>query len=655
MGTSVAGGRIRLDLKFIKTMYTNTVTRREKLAMQEGFISNVTKMFKVNKIQESFIDLYKGFPRIRTRAVEPLKFIMNVAEYSKFIGTTFFRVGSQPIKFRMFNLSFIQFVKHTYDKINKDILDIIIKELINFRVVTEGNYLSNQKSFKNMAEGNSRTNSVKAESMLEELSQIDFYGLNLKLIDFDITSDLLDFVKLNKQSYPGLITSNYFGLTRDKTLQATLECTKRLFDFICENPVKYCGLYKILGREKDIKCTDEGVTKGTRPVLAPEEALTLIGGLFSQIITLSIRQDKENNIFIGKTLSKNSYLGYFKQAADYYYSLSIDWNTFDQFVDEESIIAACAIFRSMFPEEKKYDRLFYFLATSLIHKNIVFPPGVIYECTNGLPSGHPFTSILGSLINYIHCSRALLRTYKSHKDKYGNFNWLSQFMGDDSRHLLKKIKYLHETLFFNLSNCSSLVITQEDFSLNPVISSIADFNDKFLKRCVSYDQLIYWERQSIIRKLIYPSKPKTFYYDLRQWILNWVDTAPGDIVLNKMLEHYLEYISKVLPTKYYNDGMKNFIQVMSSHLFERVTLRSFQRIYNDMKTHIEDSTTRVNMHQAFSIPLIKKHIISNDVQALIFTSLLDGRQYVKHRNVINLINKLVQEALEYKMPNAPNI
>lgn len=635
-------------------MYTNVVTRREKKAISDGFISNVRKIFKIKHIQSAIITLKGGLPHIVSNAVSPIDFFMNVNKYSKYIGTTFFRTGSIPIKFRHLNLNFVSFVKDNYDRINKRITDYIVDELLNFRIVVEGSYLSNQNSFKNMSKGNERTNKFKAEEILDDLDKAEFYGLNMFLIDIDIDSSLLKYVQMNKESFPGIMTSNYFGNTRKETMQSTLVCAERLFDFIGKHSVKYCGLYKVLGREKDVKCTEDSVIKGTRPILAPEEMLTLIAGLFSQLITISIRQDKENNLFIGKTLSKNSYRSFYDKCPNYYYMLSSDWQNFDQYVDEESILAACSIFRSLFPSDKKYDRYFYFIATSLIHKNIVFPPGVIYECTNGIPSGHPFTSILGSLINYIHWTRILYYSYGNIRNDKGEPNWISQYMGDDSRHLLKKAPVLEYLLRSNIDNLSSLQMDEKDFSLNPVISTIHDYNDKFLKRCLSYDQLVYWDRRSIIRKLIYPSKPKTQYHDLRSWILNWVDTAPGDIILNNFLGQYLDYISFLLDRRIYSGEMSLLVKGLSSRLLAKVTSRSFQRIYSDMKVSLEDRSDVSRMHQAFSIPLIKHHIISEDVQAILFTTIMDGRQYLKYRNVLEMVSKRNQEFLTYKMPNAPN-
>jgi len=78
---------------------------------------------------------------------------------------------------------------------------------------------------------------------------------------------------------------------------------------------------------------------------------------------------------------------------------SPDWSSFDNHVYEELIVMAVAMLRSCYPDDERHDNYFLYMCSSLVFKNVVFEPGVVMRLDKGIPSGHPWTSIVDTLIN----------------------------------------------------------------------------------------------------------------------------------------------------------------------------------------------------------------------------------------------------------------
>nr|QOW97232.1 RNA-dependent RNA polymerase [Amalga-like chassivirus] len=518
-----------------------------------------------------------------------------------------------------------------WNSIPSELRDEYINQLINYRVVISGSFTTNQQSFIDMSNGNDNSNKIKAEEYLEYVLLTDLYGLKLAVVDKDITPDLLKHVYLNSDSFPGIMTENYFGRERKQTIQFTLPIAEQLLEVIKNKSVKYCGLWKILGREKDVKLTPEGVLKGTRPVLAPEELLNLIGGLIGQLVTLGLRSIDDNLFFIGKSFERKAFESFYENNKWFDVMCSEDFIGFDKFVDRELILSACAIIRSLLPEDKQYDRIMYFLATSLIHKHVVAPPGVIYEISNGLPSGHPLTSLVGTLINYIVWNRILCKVYGgSHDINTGKPNWKSRFCGDDAQHLLKYISNLANKIERAFKDDCPLSIEPLQQNFYPISSRCPEFNAKFLKRCVNSDGMVYWERASIMKKLLYPPIEKKDYFEMREWVNHWIEAAPGDLAMNDLLRGYLMFIGiKPLGEVFKKEPVK-LRQSLALNILEEVTLRGLLRVGTERwESTLVVSKPRKNV-QACYLPLVKTMIPTRDIQTLALTSIMDSRQYLKY-------------------------
>jgi len=63
------------------------------------------------------------------------------------------------------------------------------------------------------------------------------------------------------------------------------------------------------------------------------------------------------------------------------------------------MVLACALLEQVFEESEVSRNYFYYIASSVVDKHIIMEPGVLYKIMKGLPSGHPFTSLVNTLCN----------------------------------------------------------------------------------------------------------------------------------------------------------------------------------------------------------------------------------------------------------------
>lgn len=79
---------------------------------------------------------------------------------------------------------------------------------------------------------------------------------------------------------------------------------------------------------------------------------------------------------------------------------SPDWSQFDNHIYEELIVVAFSLLEQCWDESEGFQHNYnQFVLESIIDKHVVLDSGHIYCLRKGLPSGHPLTSVINSLIN----------------------------------------------------------------------------------------------------------------------------------------------------------------------------------------------------------------------------------------------------------------
>lgn len=148
--------------------------------------------------------------------------------------------------------------------------------------------------------------------------------------------------------------------------------------------------------------SEEEKTLKARPVALCDNVINIITGGVSQFIFAHYKYLPVSELFIGKSLKPqdvSSLSTLMKCGHGKYMYLSPDWSAFDNHAYEELIVTAFFILKNCFSRAKATRGVFFFLITSFLDKFILIDPGFIIKLTKGIPSGHPFTTLVGSLVN----------------------------------------------------------------------------------------------------------------------------------------------------------------------------------------------------------------------------------------------------------------
>uniref|UniRef100_A0AAU7YTA7 RNA-dependent RNA polymerase n=1 Tax=Conidiobolus non-segmented RNA virus 2-1 TaxID=3233686 RepID=A0AAU7YTA7_9VIRU len=235
------------------------------------------------------------------------------------------------------------------------------------------------------------------------------YGIILNAIDHGLPTlklrelpkprlGALEDVRINKSAHPGFY-SRRFAKNKYDRIDVQRDIARDLFSRTARKPHADTSLWMCGAREKR-NDVDNGDPIKSRLILMPETAPALVSSMYSQPVGDLIAHH-ESPIHIGTKSGRNAHESFCKLFDPCEYTIAADWKSFDSCVSEHLIVGAFMIIRSMFPDGDDVDNHFLYFMSSMVFKNVVTPGGYVYRIRRGLPSGSPWTSVIGSLVNWL--------------------------------------------------------------------------------------------------------------------------------------------------------------------------------------------------------------------------------------------------------------
>lgn len=377
-----------------------------------------------------------------------------------------------------------------------------------------------------------------ANDLLDILDEEDYPWIKLPKLKFPDVEDLKNvFVKSRANS--GYYTSKFFGTDKFSSAVPSHRAAEYVFEQLKSKEFYYEGLWSLYGRSKITKLSlDPEEPLQTRCVWVPEHFLVILGGLIVQQFTWSLQSIKRNCLFIGKNFKSSEIKWIHDMDGFADFKGRCDWSHFDANVSSEEMLAALSLISKCYGEDDLVVRYFSLMYWTLKNKNLVVPPGFVYRFEKGLPSGHPFTSLVGTLVNYIRWVVILQKVYGRGRV---SSNSSACFAGDDTNIWLK-----YNENVFNIDKiitscspdwkCDSVVE-----SLVPSVQILDESQPHFLKRGLYKGGIIGWSLASALKAFSYPKNHKFSDYEQRTWFYDMVVTAPGNLRLNHIILEYLSY------------------------------------------------------------------------------------------------------------------
>lgn len=341
------------------------------------------------------------------------------------------------------------------------------------------------------------------------LSAIDYRGgvdLHLpKMESFD--SSAVRNVRVNPKAFSGLQTSKMFGYRMRDSVKFTKSLTERLWKSCIRDRLRPdVSLWAVGGREKHVNIADcEFKPRRTRLVLQCEDSVKLLGNAVLQPFTSRLTGLMSGSFMIGRSMEDFKFDEFYRRfncdSDPNFGVIDADWSQFDNYVYEELIVSAFGVIRSCYPEGKEIDNYFLYQCGSMVFKNVVLPESkLIYRLSKGLPSGHPYTSVVGSIINWLLWSVGIVEALNYQRGIIARTQLA--VMGDDT---LLKYPYGNTPRLEKIMMSMGMKIDSFVHRHGPLWSLKKGSSKTFLKKVYQFG-LLSWDYQSICNNLSTPLK-----------------------------------------------------------------------------------------------------------------------------------------------------
>lgn len=251
---------------------------------------------------------------------------------------------------------------------------------------------------------------------LIQYSMDRLHKFGLPEVDFVLPKWILNAVTMNSEAHPGIYSRTELGTTKETAYSKAILIARKLWDKIVtsRSPICDTSLWAVGGRARK-QDFSKGKPPESRIVLMPETPNAIIAGAIAQPVTRALKKslllNPDSECFMGQDTTNGGWRRIRNFVMPGTPVLELDWKKFDSTVIENAMVAAFCILRSCFPESAKLDKIFLFVMSGFIYKNVAIKQRFIYRLTRGIPSGSPLTSIMNTLVNWI-CLNYTLRKHK---------------------------------------------------------------------------------------------------------------------------------------------------------------------------------------------------------------------------------------------------
>jgi hypothetical protein len=394
LGRALRAAAIK-SARSVATVRTGVSTGKDTLvttlrALHFGVVKAVERVDSVPGAQ-----LRNPSPFTRTR-----KLPLPQTKVCTFLGTWPFKVGSQPAIVRRTTKSLFKWWSSPAGAPYR----ATCPDPRNYFLVN-GSWAANMHVLRAFATPSDAT--VTRAELLRCLSFV--HTLNIPFMRNPNRVDL-DNVQITPTTYPGFITravmSHLFGKKSVSKGAVLLACARaahwlderiRVDGFLGVTPMACGGREKLnnidshIMSHKDLK---------SRLVLMPELISELVQMAWSQMFTVVVYAASTPFTW-GHRMTSGGWTKVFDPFIGCETILEGDFRGWDSTISEDHIVVALSLLRMCWPDSKRADNMFLFAAANLIHKIVITPGSYLFRVSKGIPSGSCWTSIVGSVIDWM--------------------------------------------------------------------------------------------------------------------------------------------------------------------------------------------------------------------------------------------------------------
>lgn len=356
-------------------------------------------------MSQKSVDISMSFPKITRFEIIRRKRILSegirsilpfkTSSSCSFMGFTPFKINSLPQKVFGFLPETVSFLEENSSFSDKN---------FERKYCVTGAWLSQIKEFEAFVEP------VQCEYSAEQILDIVgplLYKIELPYIEhLDAKNCFL--VDTNRKASSGLFSKYLFKDSRHSNTDDYLRPIA--YEYYKEIGSSITGdrsLWAVGGRSRLMSEMKIGQDLRSRLLLMPEGVQKIVSlsiiQEFYQKLQIIQKNNLTNEIFLGGSFFNGYFHDYIKfNETNFDWVLEFDLKRFDQKVHKEIIISSFCILRQCFPEGDEVDRLFLNQLASFLYKNVAIPGGFVFRISKSIPTGSPFTSIIGNLVNWIN-------------------------------------------------------------------------------------------------------------------------------------------------------------------------------------------------------------------------------------------------------------